>query len=48
MDGSGGGRVVESGVARWRGVESGGGRVVKSGVERWVGWRAVESGTKWC
>jgi hypothetical protein len=45
MNGSGGGRVVESGVARWRGIEIVGGRAVERDGGHWI---AVESGTKWC
>ncbi len=45
MNGSGGGRVVEIGVARWRGIEIVGGRVVERDGGNWI---AVESGTKWC
>ncbi len=41
MNGSGGGRVVESGVARWRGIEIVGGRAVESNGE---GWRSLDSG----
>ncbi len=41
-------RVVENDVERWEGMEKGGGRAVERGVQRWVGWRAVESCTKWC
>ncbi len=44
MNGSGGGRVVESGVARQRGIEVVGGRAVERDGE---GWRSLDSGGEW-